>query len=232
MALLEEFVIAEGSVPSLVLLPGWATDNRIFGDIFHGAAAVQVSGTLRVEGFADRLSAFLDGIAADPVTIFGWSLGGFMAAEFAVKYPSRVRRLVLAGVRQRYSPSDVESVRSAFLRDRRACLSNFYAQCFFPSRMKEYRRFRQELQEEYIREMDGDALLSGLDYLGRTVFPADSLTSCPVKIIHGEKDAVAPATEAKELARSIDDATFCLLRQAPHAVFLDDSFFEQAFQDD
>ena len=224
---LREGPVGEGA-PSAVLLPGWATDSRILGDLFPGVAAVRVSGALRVDGFADRLATFLDDVAADPVTLFGWSLGGFLAAEFAVKYPSRVRRLVLAGVRRRYPALDVESVRSAFLRDRRACLSGFYAQCFFPSRMKEHRRFREELQEEYIREMDADALLSGLDYLGRTAFPADPIFSIPVKIIHGEKDAVAPVAEAKELACSIGDATFCMVARAPHAVFLDDGFYELA----
>jgi pimeloyl-ACP methyl ester carboxylesterase len=46
-----------------------------------------------------------------------------------------------------------------------------------------------------------------------------------VKIIHGEKDVVAPAAEAKELASLIDGAGFCLMPEAAHAVFLDDGFF-------
>ncbi|MCL2448424.1 MAG: alpha/beta hydrolase, partial [Polyangiaceae bacterium] len=184
---LKEFVVAAGTVPSAVLIPGWATDSRVFGGLFPDVAAVRVLGALRTEGFVDRLAAFLGAVAAGPVTIVGWSLGGFLAAEFAGKYPSRVRRLVLIGVRLRYPPSEVEPVRSALLRDRQACLSDFYARCFFPSRMKEYRLFRSGLQEEYFREMDKDALLSGLDYLERVAFPADSLLpSCPVKIIHGE----------------------------------------------
>ena len=220
----KEFTVTAGTVPSMVLLPGWATDSRIFGDFPTGIAAVRVSGALRAEGFADRLAAFLDAVAAGSVTVIGWSLGGFLAAEFAARHPLRVRSLVLVGVRRRYLPSEVEPIRLALLRDRRSCLSDFYTHCFFPSRMKECRLFRSELQEEYIREMDEDALLSGLDYLERTVFPVDLLSSCPVKIIHGEKDVVAPAAEAKELARAIDAATFCLLPGAPHAAFLDSGF--------
>jgi len=208
----------------VVLLPGWATDSRVFGNLFSDVAAVRVLGALRTEGFADRLAAFLDDVAAGPVTIVGWSLGGFLAAEFAVKHPSRVRRLILTGVRKRYLPSEVEPIRLALLRDRRMCLSDFYTHCFFPSRMKECRLFRSGLQEKYIQKMDEEALLSGLEYLERTDFPAGSLPSCPVKIIHGEKDVVAPVTEARELACAIDAATFCLLPGAPHAAFLDSGF--------
>ena len=65
----------------------------------------------------------------------------------------------------------MEAVRAALLRDRRACLSGFYTQCFFPSRMAECRRFRAGLQEEYLREMDGEALLSGLSFLAGNAFP-------------------------------------------------------------
>jgi len=220
----KEFTVTAGTAPSVVVLPGWATDSRIYGDLFSGIATVQVSGALRAEGFADRLAVFLDDVAAGPVTIVGWSLGGFLAAEFAAKYPLRVRRLMLIGVRQRYLPSEVEPIRLALLRERRACLSDFYTHCFFPSRMKECRLFRSGLQEKYIQEMDEDALLSGLDYLEHTVFPADFSLRCPVKIIHGEKDVVAPVTEAKELARAIGAATFCLLPGAPHAAFLDSGF--------
>ena len=43
-------------------------------------------------------------------------------------------------------------------------------------------------------------------------------------VVHGEKDAVAPAAEAEELARAIPGASFRLLRGAPHAAFLDGGF--------
>ena len=220
----KEFDVAAGTVPSMVLLPGWATDSRIFDGLLPGVSAVRVFGALRVEGFAERLAAFLDTAACGPVTIVGWSLGGFLAAEFAGKYPSHVRDLVLISIRRRYPLSDVELIRSALLRDQRTCLSDFYTHCFFPSRMKECRLFRCGLQEEYIRTMDKDALLSGLDYLERTDFPADSVSCRPARIIHGEKDIVAPADEAEKLARAINAATFCLLPGAPHAAFLDSGF--------
>ncbi|MEW6719839.1 MAG: alpha/beta fold hydrolase [Thermodesulfobacteriota bacterium] len=228
----EEFAVAGGgAAPSLVLLPGWATDSRVFDGLFPGVASARVSGSLRPDGFHDRLAAFLDGAARNPVTVIGWSLGGFLAAEFAARHPGRVRRLVLVGVRKRYPAADVEAARERLLSDREGCLSDFYAQCFFPSRMKEYRRFRSGLQAEYLREMDDEALLSGLSFLSGAVLSAEDLPACPVTIVHGERDVVAPASEAEELARESGRAAFRLLAGAPHAAFLDERFRAAASDD-
>jgi pimeloyl-ACP methyl ester carboxylesterase len=220
--LLEEFSIAGGSHPAAVLLPGWATDGRIFGTLFPGVAAV-VAGPLRTERFPDRLAAFLDGVARGPVTIVGWSLGGFLAAEFARRHPERVRRVVLVGVRRRYPAAELEAVRASLARDRRACLSDFYAQCFLPSGTSAYRAFRAGLREEYLREMDESVLASGLSYLSTAALSASDLPGCPVTIVHGERDGIAPVAEAESLARE-GGATFHLLRGAPHAAFLSERF--------
>ena len=127
----EEFTVAGEGDPSMVLLPGWATDGRIFDGVFPGVTAV-TTGPLRPEGFTARLAKFLDRAAHGPVTLVGWSLGGFLAADFARNYPDRVRRVVLVGIRRGYPAADLSAVRASLLRDREACLSTFYAQCFFP----------------------------------------------------------------------------------------------------
>ncbi|MBP2673684.1 MAG: Biotin synthesis protein BioH [Deltaproteobacteria bacterium] len=220
----EELSVDGGTPPSMVLLPGWATDGRLFDGLFPGVSTVRVSGALRPGGFPDRLAAFLDAAAPGPVTVVGWSLGGFLAAEFAARHPGRVRRLVLVGVRRRYPAVDVEAVRERLSHDRKGCLSDFYTQCFFPSRMAEYRRFRAGLQREYLREMDDAALLEGLSCLASSTLSAAALPPCPVAFVHGEKDVVAPAAEAEALARESGRATYRLLRGAPHAAFLDEGF--------
>ena len=219
----EEFTVAGEGDPSMVLLPGWATDGRIFDGVFPGVTAV-TTGPIRPEGFPQRLAAFLDRTARGPVTIVGWSLGGFLAAEFARKYPARVRRVVLVGIRREYPEGDVGAVLRSLSADPDGCLSGFYAQCFHPSQKDAYRRFRAGLQAAYLREMDGGALREGLSYLATARLSGETLPACPVAIVHGEKDVVAPLAEAESVAREGGNATFHTLQGAAHAAFLADGF--------
>jgi len=219
----EFYVVGGGGDPSVVLLPGWATDGRIFDGVLPGVTAV-TTGPLRPAGFSRRLAAFLDGVARGPVTVVDWSLGGFLAAEFAQEYPDRVRRAVLVGIRREYPEGDVEAVLRSLSADPGTCLLGFYAQCFFPSQMPAYRRFRGGLQAAYLREMDGVRLREGLSYLVGARLSGETLPACPVAIVHGGKDVVAPFAEAERLARESGNATFHPLPGAAHAAFLADGF--------
>lgn len=219
----EFFVVGGGGVPSMVLLPGWATDGRIFDGVFPGVTVV-TTGPLRPEGFSRRLAAFLDRTARAPMTVVGWSLGGFLAAEFAREYPGRVRRVVLVGIRREYPEGDLASVLRSLAADPAGCLSGFYAQCFYPSQIPAYRRFRGGLQAAYLREMDGGALREGISYLASARLSRDTLPACPVAVVHGEKDVVAPFAEAEGVAREGGNATFYAVPGAAHAAFLADGF--------
>lgn len=219
----EFFVVGGGGDPSVALLPGWATDGRIFEGVLPGVTAV-TTGPLRPEGFAARLAAFLDRAAHRPVTVVGWSLGGFLAAEFAREYPDRVRRVVLVGIRRAYPEGEVAAILRSLSTVPGGTLSGFYARCFYPSQMPAYRRFRSGLQETYLREMDLGALREGLSYLAGANLSAGTLPACPVAIVHGEDDVIAPFAEAEEVARECGNATFHPLPGAAHAAFLADEF--------
>src|SRR5512140_2106281 len=130
----EFFIVGGGGVPSTVLLPGWATDGRIFEGGLPGVTAV-TTGQLRPMGFTARLAAFLGREARGPVTVVGWSLGGFLAAEFAREYPDRVRRVVLVGIRRAYPEDDVAGVARSLSADPGGRLSALSAQCLYPSQM-------------------------------------------------------------------------------------------------
>ena len=220
----EEFVVRGEGAPEVVLLPGWATDGRVFSGLYARSATV-TTGPLRPDGFPRRLAAFLDRAGANgPVTLVGWSLGGFLAAEFAREFPERVGRAVLVGVRRAYPADTLAAVRERLLRDRTACLSGFYAQCFLPTQTVSFRRFRAELQPDYLRRMDEETLLAGLSYFAGARLSGDLLPRCPVVLVHGEQDAVAPAAEAEGVARESGRAAFHRIPGAAHAAFLADGF--------
>ncbi|MHB9131310.1 MAG: alpha/beta fold hydrolase [Armatimonadota bacterium] len=188
---------ARGGQQTLVLLPGWATDIRIFGDWVTDDDLVTPQGMLTGElvGLAD----FLTGLGGKPVVLVGWSLGGFAAAEFACRHPHLVAQLVLVGIRQRYPAAPATALRDAVAQDPRSALPDFYRRCFLPAQREDYRQFRRTLEPAYLEEFATDDLLAGLDYLLAATLTPAALPPCPTTIIHGAQDYFAPVEEARQL---------------------------------
>lgn len=95
--------------PALVLLHGLSDSSWSFAGIVprltgvrsvavdlrgHGSSAAPASG-YRPEDLADDVAALMDHLRIDRATIVGHSLGSMVARAFALRYASRVGRLVL-----------------------------------------------------------------------------------------------------------------------------------------
>ena len=48
-----------------------------------------------IAGIADDLAGLMDKLGIEKAHILGWSMGGYIAQEFALKYPARVDKLIL-----------------------------------------------------------------------------------------------------------------------------------------
>ncbi|MBK9739921.1 MAG: alpha/beta hydrolase [Actinobacteria bacterium] len=101
-----------GSGPPLVLIPGssntmaeWdprmldelATSHRVI--VFDNRGAGTSTGSverLTIASMARDTAQFIAGVTSGRADVLGWSMGGFIAQELAIRYPERVRRLVLA----------------------------------------------------------------------------------------------------------------------------------------
>jgi pimeloyl-ACP methyl ester carboxylesterase len=51
----------------------------------------------RVRGMAEIVPALLDALDIETIDLLGWSLGGYVAQSVALSWPTRVRRLIIAG---------------------------------------------------------------------------------------------------------------------------------------
>ena len=68
---------------------GLAPDLPGFG------ASARARGPYTMEGYADRLAAWLDGLDLDRVAVVGGAMGSVVAQHFALRHPGRLDRLVL-----------------------------------------------------------------------------------------------------------------------------------------
>ncbi len=225
--MLEAKLIDRGFAKTMLLLPGWATDYRIFSTLelnYNYLLAREFS----PQDFSQGLSAQLDKIALKKVSLFGCSLGGFLAAEFAAQYPQRVEELFLSGVRICYSREVIEAARQKMQKDKQGFLRQFYQSCFSKHDTRSLEWFKQNLQDDYLRNFTLAELTRGLDYLqGAVIDPGKLAGIKKLKIFHGRLDRIAPFEEAARIKSCLAGAELISLPAAGHIVFLNPGFREK-----
>lgn len=98
-----------GAGPAVVLIHGGNLDRRLWDEQFplfarrHRVVRYDVRGFGRSTGQGARwaahtdLASILDALHVERADLVGLSLGGRIAIDFALEYPTRVRSLVLSG---------------------------------------------------------------------------------------------------------------------------------------
>ncbi|MGH2938398.1 MAG: alpha/beta fold hydrolase [Solirubrobacterales bacterium] len=80
------------------LLPLFARHHRLVMFDYPGTGwSGPWRGPRTFAGLADEVARFMAAIGVDRAAVLGWSMGGFVAQQLAIRHPSRVTRLVLAG---------------------------------------------------------------------------------------------------------------------------------------
>ena len=208
-----------GSNKTIALIPGWATDYRIF-DSLNLEFNYLLPFNFSPFAFEDNLLNALKERRIDKVSLLGWSLGGFLAAEFAAKYPNLVEELVLISIRKKYKKKDIAGIKELLKKSKRGYLYKFYTQCF--SGRKSLSWFKKNLLKTYCEEFDLEYLLGTLDYLGKAKINTQGLAGVErIKIIHGESDRIAPINEGREVQEAITGAELITIENSGHIPFLE-----------
>ncbi|MFH0925599.1 MAG: alpha/beta hydrolase [bacterium] len=208
--------IQRGKEKTIVLLPGWATDWRIFERLDLDYNYILTDDLLYLYK-ENNLIEVLKEQDLSSVSFFGWSLGGFWAADFASRYDRLVDELILVGVCKTYNQKKIEKVKELLIKNKRAYLYKFYKQCFYPSK---YSWFKEHLQEKYLSGIGLSVLLETLDYLAcNPIIPSNLKSIKKIKIIHGENDPIAPIAEARQIKEEIPWAEFICVKNQGHFPF-------------
>ncbi|MFC1631704.1 alpha/beta fold hydrolase [Candidatus Omnitrophota bacterium] len=206
----------------IALIPGWASDQRIFSVLnleFNYLMPLNFSPF----NFEQALLKTLKKNKLKKISLFGWSLGGFLAARLAAKYGNLFDQVILVSVRKRYCREDLDQIRKQLSKNKKGFLYKFYLQCF--SKPAEMSWFKQNLLKDYCQELDLNYLLEGLDYLECARIDSRLLNKVNrIKIIHGQDDRIAPVAEAREIKNGLNDASFISVPGSGHMPFLKQGF--------
>ena len=230
-----------GSGPDLVLLHGWGMNAAVWDESAagltehfrlhcvdlpgHGASRACAPCTL------DALAGLLAAALPRRVAVCGWSFGGQVALNWALRKPDQVERLVLLAATPRFvrgaqwdcgiDAAVLDDFARGLAHDYRATLQRFYA---LQARGDAHPRgVLRRLREHALArgEPDAAALAAALRLLKKTDLRARlERIAQPALILHGERDALVPLAAGEYLQRVLPHATLEVFAGAGHAPFI------------
>jgi pimeloyl-ACP methyl ester carboxylesterase len=211
----------------MVLIPGWASDYRIFKRLDLGYNYLFPL-KFKPLTFAEDLLRQLNKSAIEKISLFGWSMGGFLASDFSAKNPERVDELILAGVQKKFRPQLLQDTKLKLKENKRAFLYKLYFNCFSKQDEEALAWFKEHLLMTYIDELKLEDLLCGLDYLsGTQINPASLGQIRRIRIFHGDEDKIVPLEAARQIKVELPYSEFIPLPGIGHILFLNRDFKER-----
>jgi pimeloyl-ACP methyl ester carboxylesterase len=249
-------VIERGDGPPLVFVHGhtgrWANwlANIPLLSRTHRVIAMDLPGfghspmpreSITIENYGRTLDALMDRLDITAAPVVGNSMGGFAAAELAIKFPPRVERLVLvsaAGLATKYLGLSTEFFRrrsyAALVRAINLYAGVPEARAETLVRRPRLRRQVLEIVARHPELLSGpmafelmrgagkpgaadatDAIMD-YDYRDRV-----SEIACPTLIVWGRNDRVVPVSSADEYHRLIDDSRLDVFDDTGHVAMLE-----------
>jgi 3-oxoadipate enol-lactonase len=185
-----------------------------------------VPGPHLIATMASDAAAVLDAAGVETAHVFGASLGGYIAQEFALQYPRRVRSLILGGtacggehtVAAEQEVLDVMKARESMSPERgiRALVPYIYDSKTPVERVEADMAIRLRTYpplESYRAQLEGIYQWESYDRLEQL--------QAPTLVIHGEHDQLVPLPNGRLLAEKIPGAQLVILANASHIFFTD-----------
>jgi pimeloyl-ACP methyl ester carboxylesterase len=221
-------------------IPFFARDHRVIAVDLPGFGESQMPAKdISISRYADTIDALLDVLEIDqPVRLVGNSMGGFIGAELAIRYPARIERLVLVAAAG-LSVENIRTKREKGLRHRAENIAFFnigWVAARSPTVVRRPRlrsavmllvvahpdRLPPELTFEQVKGSGKDGFPGALEalcnYPIRERLPE---IECPTFIVWGDKDRLVPLKDASVFEELIDDSRKVVYEDTGHLTMLE-----------
>jgi 3-oxoadipate enol-lactonase len=183
-------------------------------------------GPYPIATMAADAAAVLDAAGVESADVYGISMGGMIAQEFALQYPRRVRKLILGctacggpkAVRAEPEVNQVLMMRGNMTMDEgiEAAVPYIYDAETPRARIDEdlaIRRVTYPKPEAYAAQLQGILAWESYSRLGQI--------KAPTLVIHGETDRLVPVGNGRLIAESIAGSKLVTLPHASHIYMTD-----------
>jgi pimeloyl-[acyl-carrier protein] methyl ester esterase len=186
-----------------------------------GYGASTAAAKVDLAALADDFINWFDALGLKKVTLLGWSLGGMLAQELAVRFPQRIERLVLIATTPRFvsvpdwqhglADSAVRALARDFKRAPALTLENFWSLQF---------QGESSLPAPMVPKVEPATALGGLEML-RQIDLRNQLSkiTMPTLVLHGSDDVIIPIAAGRFLAANLPQALFHEISGCGHAPF-------------
>ena len=239
-----------GSGPTLLLLNGTASpmnewDPAFLAGLAHSNRVVVLDypglgdsgaapGPWAFDRAADWMADFIAQVSPGaPVNVLGWSMGGFIAQQLAIRHPDRVHALVLAGTNPGGSkavlgPAWVQQIDSNETSDWDYLRTNYPASDI-PSGRRFLARLDAAVTSGRYPEVDTpqatlEAMVAAEDPWLASDANMRALTGIarPTLVIDGAQDVITPPVNSRRIAAAIPGARLVLVPRAGHSFVFQD----------
>ncbi|MBN3785613.1 alpha/beta hydrolase [Burkholderia sp. Ac-20353] len=209
------------------IVDGLASRHRIIAIDYRGIGASGGTAPVTIDHMARDTIAMIHKLGFERVDLLGFSLGGFVAQDIAIKAPGLVRKLILTGT----GPAGGEGIDQVgavtwplmlkgliTLRDPKYYL-------FFTSTANGRRAASAFLKRIKERKTDRDKgpapgaflrQLKAIKAWGRQAPQALGSIRIPVLIANGDNDTMVPTANSVDMARRIPDSRLIIYEDAGH----------------
>lgn len=234
-----------GTGRPVVFLHGWAMSGRVWRFqqalqdsarlIFldqrgHGQSSAGAG--YSVQDYADDVASFFDRLALEDAVLVGWSMGVQVALQAFPALRERLAAMVLVGGTPRFTstddyphgkpPVEVKGMGLRLRRDHQKTMGDFFKGMFAEDELDkvQYQRVVHEIVMGG-RSPNPEAVQQSLNILA-TVDQRDQLPLIdrPVLLVHGELDAICPASASRYMAERLPKARLEIFTGCGHAPFM------------
>ncbi|MCW5959654.1 MAG: alpha/beta hydrolase [Pyrinomonadaceae bacterium] len=186
---------------------------------------------LSIEVFVKDILQILDELKVEKANVLGASFGGFVAQEFALSFPERLNKLILActsyGGAKHVKP-DIEILRS-FTPDPALTHTEQIRKFLRPAFTEEFNQNCSDMVEKVCRLREENEVAEAV-YTAQleTAFTFNfedrvSKISAETLIITGDKDSVVPMGNSLNLADKIPNAKLKIIKNGSHLFFIENA---------
>ena len=243
------FYKISGSGKPLILIPGFASgawnwewqipelskhfqvitfDPRGIGRSISGLVD---SANISMRVFAEDVLSILDELGIEKADVLGASFGGFVALKFALTFPERLNKLILActsfGGPQHVAPEP--EILLGFVSTEGMNTSERIRKFMAPAFTEEFNRTHSETVEKVCRLRDESAVSEKI-YLAQLTAATTFDFECRVEdiasetlILTGDRDKIVPKENSINLAERIPNAKLRIIKNGSHMFFIENA---------